>query len=367
MTDARAAFAVRSIAGDALDDVTISETATIAEATSTLDRRGEGIALVCRAGGAPASYVGDAETRQACLRRLDGSQPVAAIASTDLDVVSSAEPPTATVERLRATGREVSVRVEAGRAVEARVLVAADDVAPLEALVLAGGLGLRMRPLTEELPKPLVEIAGKPMLDHVLEHLSRHGVADVTLATNYLAERVEAHVGDGARFGLRVRSLRESKRMGTAGALSLLRPRPSRPLLVVNADVLTRLDVRAMARHHRRAGATMTLAVHPYAVEVPYGIARLVGSRVVDLREKPRLTHWANAGVYVVSPAALSDVPPDTYVDMTTLIDRLIARGDPVEAFPVREYWHDAGTPADVEKASREIASSPAGPGGAVP
>ncbi|HKD99696.1 MAG TPA: nucleotidyltransferase family protein [Planctomycetota bacterium] len=330
-----------SIEGDALRQATVTELATFGEAVAAFDRAGRGMALVCDAAGAPRAILTDDEIRAAWLRGLAPSDPVLLAASS-----------------LEAAAGEVAVeRDAAGRPSRVTLRSTADDGRPLRALVLAGGLGTRMRPLTEELPKPLVPIGGRPMIDRVLEHLARNGVTDVTLATHYLADRVEKHVGDGARFGLRVRVVREEKRLGTAGAIGLLDPRPTEPFLVANGDVLTGLDLRAMARRHRRSDAAMTMAVHPYGVEVPYGIARIVGSRVVQLTEKPRFVHWANAGIYVVSPSVVATVEPRTYVDMTTLIDRLIARGEPVEAFPIREYWRDAGTPGDLERANRELGS----------
>ena len=235
------------------------------------------------------------------------------------------------------------------------------------ALVLAGGLGTRMGPLTDDTPKPLIPVAGKPMIEHVLRHLVRGGVRDVTIATNYLADRVEGYVGCGARYGLKINYIREEKRMGTAGALSLLDPIPKDPFFVVNADILTKLDLRAFARHHARSGAAMTLAVARHVLESPFGVVRCDGTRIVGLVEKPVTEQWVNAGLYVVSPSLVSEVPRNSYVDMTTMIGKLIARGGRVEAFAIREYWRDAGTPADLARADLELRGEPAKGEGADP
>jgi NDP-sugar pyrophosphorylase family protein len=212
-----------------------------------------------------------------------------------------------------------------------------------------------MGSLTESTPKPLIPVAGKPLLEHVLAHLSSHGVEEVALATNYRAEQIEAFAGDGSRFGVKIRTIREPQRMGTAGALSLLDPIPKAPFYVVNGDVLTKLHLGALSRHRHRTGAAIAMAVAAHVVESPFGVVRLAGTRVVDLTEKPRLHQWVNAGLYVLEPRVAASVPRSTYVDMTTMIDKWIQRGEPVEAFPIREYWRDAGTPEDLARADKEL------------
>ncbi len=349
---------LHSVRGDALAAISLARWTTLADASSAFDRAKSRVALLCDDAGKPVASFGDAELREAALRQLAPSDPVERVANRGLEIVSGDETEDATRSRLAASGREVCVLVDGdGRPREARVLVSPPPRSRLLALVLAGGLGTRMGALASETPKPLVPVAGKPMIDHVLRHLARNAVSDVVLATNHKAQQIEDYLGCGARYGIAVSYLREEKRLGTAGALTLLDPAPDRPFLVVNADVLTRLDLREMERRHRASGAALTMAVAPFGVEVPFGVTRIVGTRVVQIAEKPRFVHWSNAGLYVVSPSLLADVPRNSYVDMTTLIDRFVSRGDPVEAFPVREYWRDAGTPEDVERASREISA----------
>lgn len=344
------------LAGGELAAAVVPEIATLGEAEAAFDRAGAGLAVVVDAAGAPRGVLTDAELRSAALRGLAASDGALRAASAEFDVAPPGEPAEAVAARLAASGGSVSLVVQGGTLVEAR-LAAEAAPSPAFALVLAGGLGTRMGALTQETPKPLIPVAGKPLVEHVLRHLARHGVREATIATNYLAEKVEEHVGCGARYGLRVAHLREERRLGTAGALSLLDPVPAVPFFVVNADVLTRLDLRALARHHRRSGATLTMAVARHVVESRYGVVRLLGTRVVDVAEKPRLEQWVNAGIYVVSPAVARAVPRNSYVDMTTMIERLVRSGETVEAFPIREYWRDAGTPEDLARADSELRS----------
>jgi NDP-sugar pyrophosphorylase family protein len=213
-----------------------------------------------------------------------------------------------------------------------------------------------MGDLTKDTPKPLLPVAGKPLIEHVLGLLARHRITNVSIATNYLADRIEAHVGCGARYGLSVTYLREPKRLGTAGAISMLEPIPAEPVFVLNADIITKLDLGAMARRHAAAGAAITVAVAPHVIECPFGVARLAGSQIIDMTEKPHYSHWINAGIYIISSEVIAAIPRNTYVDMTTMIQKTIRRGEHVEAFPIREYWRDAGTPEDIARLSAEWA-----------
>lgn len=335
---------VRTIAGAQLERASLTEIATIAEAAAAVDS-GAGAALLCRGAGESLGAVTDAALREALLRGLTAGDPASRL---DLEPVEILTDPASSPRGAFGIVRE--------GAVVTRFLVRMDATpAPRFALVLAGGLGTRMAPLTDSIPKPLVPVAGRPLLEHVLRHLTENGISDVTIATNHLAERIEAFVGSGDRFGLRVRFVRETQRMGTAGAIGMLDPVPQAPFFVVNADVLTKLDLSSMARKQTSTGASLVMAIAPHVVESPYGVVRLVGTRVVDLTEKPRTLHWVNAGIYLLDPRVAAAVPRNVYVDMTTMIDKWIHRGEHVEAVPIREYWRDAGTPEDVARADREL------------
>ena len=336
---------IRSISGSELEALLLTEWATIADATAVLDKGNAGIAILCDAAGAPKSLVDDAALRTAALRGMSTSDAVSKLPLEAVEILTDAAAKPAGA---------CAIVVKDGKPVEARLAKSSKPTGTF-ALVLAGGLGSRLGALTETTPKPLIPIAGKPLLDHVLRYLSKQGIVDVTIATNYRAQQIEDFAGCGARYGLRVKYLRESQRMGTAGALSLLDPIPKEPFFIVNADVLTRLDLRAMSRQQQRSGAAIVMAVAPHVVESPYGVAKLAESRVVDLAEKPRYHHWVNAGLYIVEPRVAEAVPRNSFVDMTTMIDKWIQRGEHVEAFPIREYWRDAGTPEDVARANEEL------------
>lgn len=219
------------------------------------------------------------------------------------------------------------------------------------AVIMAGGEGTRLRPMTHEVPKPMLEIGGMPMLARQIERLSRAGIKRVYLSVNYLAHVIEEHFRDGADFGIEVRYLREQERLGTAGALSLLPERPEAPVLVMNGDILTTSDFGSLFAFHRSCGAHITVAAVDYRVNIPYGVLHAEGASVTGLTEKPSERFLCNAGIYAVSPSALNLLRDSTFQDITDLIQRCLHQDLPVAVFPVHEYWSDVGTPDDLDRA----------------
>ena len=232
---------------------------------------------------------------------------------------------------------------------------------PLSAVIMAGGPGSRLYPLTKDTPKPMLPVGGKPLLERTITNLRDAGVRDVVVSTRYKADIVEDHFHDGRDFGVHVDYLNENQPLGTAGSLRLM-DRPDDTLLVLNGDVLTSLDYRAMRTFHKDHDATLTVAVRKYDFSVPYGVVDCEGPRVTTLREKPTYTSFVNAGVYLLEPEAFDHLPePDTPFNMTDLIEKIIKAGDTVVSFPIHEYWLDIGQPEDYQTAQRDIEAGLAG------
>lgn len=219
------------------------------------------------------------------------------------------------------------------------------------AVIMAGGEGMRMRPITENLPKPMVEIGGVPLLERQIQRLVKAGLKRVYLSVNYLSHIIEEYFGDGGNFGLEIRYLKERKKMGTAGALSLLPERPDSPIVVMNGDILTTSDFGSLNAFHHTHLAEVTVAAVDYHINIPFGVIRNEGPYVTGLAEKPSQHFLCNAGIYVVSPPALDRLPHGRLFDMTDLINACLVEKRPVAIFPVHEYWSDIGTPADLDKA----------------
>jgi dTDP-glucose pyrophosphorylase/CBS domain-containing protein len=225
---------------------------------------------------------------------------------------------------------------------------------PLRAVVMAGGFGKRLQPLTLEQPKPMLPVGDKPLLEKTIEGLRQAGIRKVNVTTHYLAERISEHFGDGRAFGVEIEYLREDEPLGTAGVLGLLEA-TDEPLLVVNGDVLTNVNFRAMLDFHREHEADMTVAVREYDVQIPYGVVQSNGSRVVSIQEKPLLRHFINAGIYLINPGVCARIPSGERFDMPDLINRLIVANRPVVSFPIREYWLDIGRVEDYERAVKDV------------
>jgi NDP-sugar pyrophosphorylase family protein len=228
---------------------------------------------------------------------------------------------------------------------------------PNAAVIMAGGRGSRLSPLTESVPKPLLRIGGKPVLEIMIERLKAAGFREIVVTVHYLNHMIEEHFGDGGRFGVSIGYRREAEPRGTAGSLIELQDSFTRPFLLVNADILTKCDFREMLAFHERHHAVMTVGTVPYTVDMPYGILEMDGERLAAVTEKPRFDFMINAGIYVVSPRAVElAVPLTGAVDMPDVITRLMELKQPVVAFPIREYWLDIGRHPDLEKANRDIA-----------
>jgi len=227
-------------------------------------------------------------------------------------------------------------------------------------VIMAGGKGTRLRPFTESCPKPLVIVAGKPMLEHIIERAKHEGFTDFVLAIHYLGRMIEEHFGDGSRFGVRIDYLREDSPLGTAGALSLLQPRPEEPFVVTNGDVVTDIRYGDLLDFHIRYDASATMAVRTHEWQHPYGVVQTNGVNITGFEEKPIARSHINAGVYVLSPSALDELRPHMLCDMPTLFERLQNRSLRTVAYPMHEPWLDVGRPDDLEKAHHAVATATA-------
>lgn len=231
------------------------------------------------------------------------------------------------------------------------------SAAPLSnsVVIMAGGLGTRLGDLTKNCPKPMLHVGGKPILQAVIENFTRAGFHNFFLSVNYLAEVIEEYFGDGSRFNCNIQYLHESKRLGTAGALSLLPPQ-SAPFIVSNADILTHLNMRCLLREHLTYNSMATMVVKKYSVQIPYGVIECDdGRNLLEIREKPSAHFFISAGIYAISPSALQLVPGDTYFDMPSLFQAVMHSGQKARVMETDDYWLDIGQVPDFERAQNEF------------
>jgi NDP-sugar pyrophosphorylase family protein len=255
--------------------------------------------------------------------------------------------------------RHLPLIEDSGRLVGLALLDEMDDAArparPNAAVIMAGGLGMRLRPLTEDTPKPMLKVGNKPLLETIIETLVEHRIHDIFLSINYKADTVRRYFGDGSQWGAAIRYIEEDERMGTAGALGLIDPRPDTPLLVVNGDVLTKIHFGSLLDYHHDKGAQATMCVREYDFQVPFGVVRMEGDRIADIDEKPVQRFFVNAGMYVLDPAVLDLVPESGRFDMTELFNFAIKADFHATVFPIREYWLDVGRIDDFQRANNEF------------
>lgn len=221
-------------------------------------------------------------------------------------------------------------------------------------VIMAGGIGTRLRPHTENCPKPLLHVAGKPMLEHIIERAKLEGFSHFVLAIHYLGNMIEDYFGNGERFDVKIDYLREQSPLGTAGALGLLNPRPDIPFVVTNGDVITDIRYGELLDFHVRHDAAATMAVRVHEWQHPFGVVQTQGVEIVGFEEKPVARSHINAGIYALDPEALNVLDADTHCDMPTLFERLQAKARRTVAYPMHEPWLDVGRPDDLKRANVE-------------
>ena len=253
---------------------------------------------------------------------------------------------------LRERGINLVPRLDArGRIAEIIDLRLSPTRLPVSAILMAGGKGERLRPLTLDCPKPLLTIEGKAIIDYNVEALAACGVTDITVATRYLADRIEEHFARPVA-GVSVRCIREDAPLGTIGAASLVERPDSGSTLVMNSDLITTISFEEFFLKHHDSNADITIAVTPYQVAVPFAILSLDGERVTGLEEKPSYSYYANAGIYLIRNSVLNTLERGVRTDATDLIERTIARGGVVTYYPIKGTWIDVGSPTDFRHAS---------------
>jgi dTDP-glucose pyrophosphorylase len=343
------------------EDLFVGEGATIFEALERISKTGKGLVLVVDEGRRLVGIATDGDLRKAILRgtSLDAGLATAVNRAPAVTRAGGAAADALALMRQRSF-RHLPVVDEQGRVVE--LLLLDELLAPppplrIPAVIMAGGEGKRLRPLTEATPKPLLRVGGKPLIEILIEHLRHCGLSDVIVTLHHKSQMIRQYLGDGSRLGVRLTYVEESTPLGTMGALTLVRERLEPGALVVNADILTKCDFRAMWAFHRRQGPpAMTVGVSLHQVEIPYGEFTLRDDRVLAVDEKPRKEYPINTGIYILEPPAIDLIPHGVYFDATDLIHVLLGAGRPVAAYAIREYWLDVGRQLDFERANRDVA-----------
>lgn len=333
-------------------------TATVQDVISNMNMSSLRIVLVANEQGQLEGTVSDGDIRRGLLKGLTLNSPIETVIHRGSFVV----PPT--------MGRDMVLQLMLANKIQQIPVVddrqrllglhVWDEITtppqrPNRMVIMAGGKGTRLRPFTENCPKPLVNVAGKPMLEHIIECAKLEGFSDLVLAIYHLGHMIEEHFGDGSRFGVNIDYLRENAPLGTAGALSLLKPRPKESFVVTNGDVVTDIRYADLLDFHSRHEAAATMAVRTHEWQHPYGVVQTRGVDIIGFEEKPVARSHINAGVYVLSPEALDELEDGAACDMPALFERLQTNARRTVAYPMHEPWLDVGRPDDLEKAHQAV------------
>lgn len=333
----------------------ISSSATVIEALRALNAlSGSSLTLFAAdESGRIAGTLTDGDIRRGMLAGIDTSRPLADILHTDFLAIREDDDPFLAFDTARKKGIRLLPRLLDGKLLSLHDLHIEKTILPLDAVLMAGGRGERLRPLTLSRPKPLLPVGGKAIIDYNVEELEKCGIASIFVTINYLGEQISEHFRSRVSRA-HIRCVGEPKRLGTIGSLSLVAPQLSEPdLIVMNSDLLTTLDYEAFFRHHKATGADLTIAAVPYSVSVPYAILKTEDDHVLGLEEKPTFNYLANGGVYILKRELVGRIPADTYVDAPDFISALIEDGLKVAYFPIDGTWIDIGTPNDYQYADR--------------
>lgn len=339
----------------------LTETRTVADAVRVIEANFAHICLVINDHGNLKGTVTDGDVRRGLLRSLSLDAPVTAVMNkfpTTGRAEESADVYLESMRRIRV--RQLPI-VDANGCVIG--LVSEDELVESGPrsnwiVLMAGGFGTRLRPLTNTVPKPMLKVGAKPLLETTIESFLQQDFRRFYISVNYLADKVRKYFGDGSRWGCEIRYLQEQAPLGTAGALSLLSEPPNDPLIVMNGDVLTKVNFGHLLDFHRERAAAATMCVREYDFQVPYGVVQLDGTRIKGLIEKPIHSFFVNAGIYVLDPKLIEAVPRDgTRFHMTDLFESAISRGLETAAFPVREYWIDIGQLDDFSRANGDYSN----------
>jgi dTDP-glucose pyrophosphorylase len=336
----------------------VKSDATLRAALAAIDEAGTRLAVVVDAHGKLVGTLSDGDVRRALLKGASLDEIVSGVMYTQPRTARVSEPRDQVVSLMRQHGlHQIPILDDAGVVVG---LETVDDffVPPERSnvvVIMAGGLGTRLQDLTSAVPKPMLKVGDRPLLETIVRNFVEQGFRQVYLAVNYKAEVIENHFGDGAWLGAKIGYLRESKRLGTAGPLSLLPQMPAEPVLVTNGDLLVKVDYADILASHASHRAVATMAVRQYEYQVPYGVIHEQGGRVQDIEEKPIHRCLVSAGMYVLSPEAVALVPRDSFYDMPSLFASLIEARLPTRCYTVMGYWLDIGRLADYEKANSDF------------
>ncbi|MCL1141722.1 nucleotidyltransferase family protein [Shewanella gaetbuli] len=339
-------------------DVALSPEQSIRDALEIINQHALQVALVVDESDALQGVVTDGDIRRALLNNMTLNVPVSKVMNPN--------PITANID----TPKQKLIRLMEQKSILAVPLISDEKVVGLQTLkqalnqpyyenpvlIMAGGFGTRLRPLTDNCPKPMLKVGNKPLLEMTILNFAKAGFVNFYISTHFMPEQIKSYFGDGSRLNVNITYVHEQSPLGTGGALGLLpKDLPQLPLIMMNGDVLTKVDFQRLLDFHNENQAYGTMCVREYEYQIPYGVINGQGNTVVSMEEKPTQRFFVNAGIYVVSPEVVQQVHANQVVDMPSLLEANIESGNKVLMFPLHEYWLDIGRLDDFNRAQADI------------
>lgn len=339
----------------------VSPETSIRDTMEVIDKSTLQIALVVDPDDKLLGTVTDGDIRRGILKGTSLDEPVKRIYYVS-PLTASVEDDTDAMKRImkEQSISQLPVLDHEGRVVELILLkeVLSEKKIKNPVILMAGGLGSRLSPLTDNCPKPLLKVGGTPVLETILQGFIEKGFDNFYISVNYKSEMIEEYFGDGSRWGVTIQYLRENKQLGTAGSVRLMPEKPDLPIIVMNGDLLTKVDFKQLlefhVNNHNLSQTMATMCVREYNMQIPYGVVKQEGSRLVRLDEKPVQRFFVNGGIYVFQPEMIDLIPEDSYFDMTDFFDKMMEKDYKTVVFQIREYWMDIGHHRDFETADGE-------------
>ncbi|QCU90469.1 nucleotidyltransferase family protein [Thiomicrorhabdus sediminis] len=336
--------------------IAISPSDSIREALTVLDQQSLQIVLVVDDNQALVGTVTDGDVRRALLRGETLNSEVSSAMNRSPTIGLNNETEVVWHQKmLRKSLRHLPIADENNKVIGLYYQKGqVTEVRKNPIVLMLGGQGMRLRPLTETVPKPMLMVGNQPILETIVKHIAEQGFTEFYFCINYLGEQIRKHFGNGEKWGINITYIQENAAMGTAGALSLLPLLPKEPFIVMNGDLLTKINLCSLIKFHKEHDNKVTACVREYTQQVPYGVVELDGSYVSQMVEKPSYRYFVNAGIYCLSPETLQLVPQNEFYDMPTLIAEILSDKEKVGGFPITEYWMDIGQMPDFEQAQMD-------------
>ena len=339
-----------------IDEIKINQNASIKQALKVIDKGAIKVAVVLSDDGLLLGMLSDGDIRRALLKGMSLDDSIAGIINKHPVVANIND----TKERILELANEKKLHqipiISNGKLIgiqDIREFLAPKNK-PNKVILMVGGLGTRLRPLTNDVPKPMLDVGNKPILHTIVENFAKYGYTDIIMCVNYKSEIIKEYFGNGDKFGVKIEYVLENQRMGTAGALSLLQKRPKDDFFVMNGDLLTNVNFEYLHEYHKDSNALASICIRKYEMQVPYGVVNVRANKVTSIEEKPTQSFFVSAGIYMFSPIVLDFIPKGVFYDMPTLFSELLKQDFAVYPFFIREYWLDIGKMDEYRRANDE-------------